>query len=53
MDINDTNQEIIKRVKEANELLLNEENSENSSQSEITKLMFEQLLRGLGLGRVY
>ena len=45
--LNEFNQEAIQRVVDVSDMIEDERSKENSDESKITRLLFEQMLRGL------
>ena len=45
--LNEFNQEAIQRVVDVSDMIEDERSNENSDESKITRLLFEQMLRGL------
>lgn len=45
--VNESNKEAIQRVVDISDMIEEERSKENSDESKITRLLFEQMLRGL------
>lgn len=45
--VNESNKEAIRRVVDISDMIEDERSKENSDESKITRLLFEQMLRGL------
>ena len=45
--VNESNKEAIRRVVDISDMIEDERSKENSDESKITRLLFEQVLRGL------